>query len=442
MSPRVHESPSIVLRHCGRIDPGDMEQYIGAGGYQGLRRAVLMPPESVIEELARAGVRGRRGAPLAEALRACAAAPAHRLEATAGAGRPTMVVCNSAGSEPAGVDRMLLESDPHAVLEGLVIAAYAAGAGRACVVLNNRHPLAVQTVKAASEQMKARSFAGPAILGSAFGVDIEVMDVPPVSVLGEDVAVMRALCGGRPVPHPHPSWSGGTAIEAGGWAVASAETLAHVSAILEKGADWYTSLASGGGPGTRCFTVAGAVARPGVVEVRAGTTLREIVEGAGGGAAGAADIKAVQVGGLTGGWLPAHSLDVPADHDHLAAAGCTAGAGSLVVVGAGACALDLVRAALSLIEHESCGLCVVCREGTMQMAEILSDMAAGRARTHDLDLLADLARTLASTGPCSWGRSAADPVLTTLEYFRDELEAHAHRKVCPAGVCAMDGGAS
>lgn len=386
--------------------------------YAGLLRALQLTPEAVRHELGAADVRERRtaGSPLVDRWLLCAEAP----------GAEKRVVCDAGRHDPVAFAVPTLVRDaPHVVLEGLVITAYAVSAGRGHVYVSGDSAEMVASLVAALAQMRERGFLGANILGSGFSLEIEVHELPAASVCTEDVALVRALEGLRADPIPRATASWGPGLFGLPTVISSAETLARVAAVL------------GGGrrPTTVAYTLGGDVARTGVVEMPVGVTLRELIYDAGGGIAAGAEFKAVQTGGVTGGWLPASALDLPADDEHLRAAGSTLGSGSLVVADSRSCAVDLVRRSYAAIVGESCGLCVICREGTMQIAEILTDMATGRGAHEDIDVLLELAGNLSLTSPCDWGKTAANPLLTALAHSRDEFQTHAHEKTCPAGVC-------
>lgn len=399
--------------------------------YAGLIRALQLSPAALRAEVGAADIRERRtaGSPLADRWLLCAEAP----------GPEKHVVCDAGRHDPVALAvPTLVERDAYAVLEGLVITAYAVGARRGHVYVSGDCAAMVASLAAALAHMKERGFLGASILGSGFSLEIEVHELPAASVCSEDMALIRALEGGRADPIPRATTPWGPGLFGQPTVISSAETLARVAAVL--GAGPGSPYAAPSGLTTLRYTLAGAVIRTGVVEMPVGVTLRELIYEAGGGVDSGVDFKAVQTGGVTGGWLPATALDLPADDEHLRAAGSSLGSGSLIIVGDYSCAVDLVRRCYAVIDDESCGLCVVCREGTMQMAEILTDIATGRGADEDIDVLLDLARNLSLTGPCDWGKTAANPLLTTLAHFRDEFEAHVHEKTCPAGVCSMDGG--
>jgi NADH:ubiquinone oxidoreductase subunit F (NADH-binding) len=418
----------IALRNAGHIDPENIHDYIAREGYSGLAKALKMTPEEVIEEVSRSGLRGRGGAGFstAEKWRSCREAE----------GTEKYLICNAAEGDPgACTNRILLENDPHAVLEGILIAAYATGAGHGLIYVNAESVLALSRLKTALKQMEEHKLFGDAIQGSDFNFHIEVVERPHAFACGEETALIRSLEGKRSVPYPRPPFPAVSGFQGKPTVVNNAETLAHVSAILQKGPEWFASHGSGQSKGTKILTLAGNVMRPGVVEVPMGMTLRQIIYEIGEGILQRKDFKAVQTGGPTGGWLPANALDLPFDYEHLTAAGSIMGSGSMIVADSSACAVDLAKHSLFFLQAESCGKCVFCREGTIQMAEILTDISEGRGRPHDIDLLLKLGAGMKLGALCALGRTAPNPVLTTITHFRGEYEAHIKEMRCPAGVC-------
>lgn len=418
----------IALRNCGDIDPGDINQYIGRGGYSGLVRALKMAPEEVIEEVGRSGLRerGGDGFPAGKKWRLSFDAP----------GSEKVVICNAAEGDPDSLTtRTLLEGDPHSVLEGMVIGAYATGAGLGYVFVNAEHALAIVRLKTALKQMEDHRFLGDHILDSNVSFHVDVRETPANLACGDETLLINTMEGKKTMPfvcssHPPLSGLGGKPT-----LIHQAETWAHVSAVLEKGEEWYAGFGTGQSRGTKVFTLSGKVMHPGLIEVPMGTTLREILYNIGGGIPDGKALKAMQVGGPTGGYLPASSLDFPVDYEHLSAAGTIMGSGNILVIDGDACIVDQAKWSLSLIQNESCGKCVFCREGTMQMAEILADITEGKGKTHDIDLLLELGEGLKLGAQCDLGRTAPNPALTAIRYFREELEAHIKERRCQARAC-------
>ena len=418
----------IALRNCGEIDPGNINHYIGRGGYSGLVRALKMAPEEVIEEVGRSGLRerGGDGFPAGEKWRLCFDA----------AGSEKVVICNAAEGDPDSLTaRTLLEGDPHSVLEGMVIGAYATGAGLGYVFINAEDALAIVRLKTALKQMEDHRFLGDHILDSNVSFHVDVRETPGNLACGDETFLINAIEGKQTMPfvcssRPPISGLGGKPT-----LIHQAETWAHVSAVMEKGAEWYAGFGTEQSRGTKVFTLSGKVMHPGLIEVPMGTPLREIVYDIGGGIPDGKALKAMQIGGPTGGYLPASSLDLPVDYEHLSAAGTLMGSGSILVIDGDACIVDQAKCSLSFIQNESCGKCVFCREGTMQMAEILTDITEGRGKTHDIDLLLELGEGLKLGAQCDLGRTAPNPALTAIRYFREELEAHIKERRCQARVC-------
>jgi NADH-quinone oxidoreductase subunit F len=426
--PMLKPQVRIALRNCGDIDPGDINQYIGRGGYSGLVRALKMAPEEVIEEVDRSGLRerGGEGFSTGEKWRLSFDAP----------GSEKVVICNAAEGDPESLTaRTLLEDDPHSVLEGMVIGAYVTGAGLGYVFVNAEDALAIVRLKSALKQMEDHGFLGGHILDSNVSFRIEVNEGTGKLACGDETFLINAIEGKPTMPfvcssRPPISGLGGKPT-----LIHQAENGAHVSAVMEKGAEWYAGFGTEQSRGTKVFTLSGKVMHPGLIEVPMGTGLREIVYDIGGGTPNGKALKAMQIGGPTGGYLPASSLDLPVDYEHLSAAGTLMGSGSILVIDGDACIVDQAKCSLSFIQNESCGKCVFCREGTMQMAEILTDITEGRGKTHDIDLLLELGEGLKLGAQCDLGRTAPNPALTAIRYFREEVEAHIKERRCQARVC-------
>lgn len=420
---------TIVLRNCGHIDPENIEDYLGVGGYEALRKALLeMSPMEVIEEIKASGLRGRGGAgfPTGRKWQFCHNAP----------GDEKFMICNADEGDPgAFMDRSMLEADPHSIIEGMVIAAYAIGANEGYMYVRAEYPLAVSRIRTALHQSEERGFLGENILGADFSFKINVMEGAGAFVCGEETALMASIegCSGRPRTRPpYPA-------ESGLWGkpsnINNVKTLASVPVIISKGADWYSKIGTKDCKGTAVFALTGHIANCGLVEVEMGTTLRKIIYDIGGGIPDGKAFKAVQTGGPSGGCLPSSFLDSPVDYESLAAAGSIMGSGGMVVLNEDSCMVDIARYFLEFAQKESCGACVPCRLGTKQMLEILEDIAAGRGKLEDIDLLLELANAVKKGSLCGLGQTAPNPVLTTIRYFRDEYEAHIVGKRCPARAC-------
>jgi NADH:ubiquinone oxidoreductase subunit F (NADH-binding) len=418
----------IALRNCGEVDPGNINDSIGHGGYSGLVRAVKMAPEEVIEEMARSGLkeRGGDGFPVGEKW---------RLSFNT-LGKEKMVICNAAEGDPHSLTaRALLEGDPHAVLEGMVIGAYATGATLGWIYMNAEYGLAMSRLRIALKQAEDQRFLGDHIVDSNVSFRIEVKEAPGKLACSDETFLINAIEAKQTMPFvcssrlPIPGVGGKPTL------IHQTETWAHVSAVMEKGAEWYAGFGTEQSRGTKVLNLSGKVMHPGLIEVPMGIPLREIVYDIGGGLPDGKSLKAIQVGGSTGGYLPPSSLDLPIDEEHLSSAGAMIGSGSILVIDGDACIVDQAKCSLSFIQSESCGKCVFCREGTMQMAEILTDMTEGSGKARDIDLLLELGEGLKLGSQCDLGRTAANPALTAIRYFREELEAHIKDRKCPTRVC-------
>ena len=426
--PRFEHELRLILRHCGYIDPENINHYIANGGYSGLEKALKLSPEEIIGELKRSGLRGRGGAGF----------PAHRKweQCRQAIGTPKYVICNADEGDPgAFMDRVILESDPHQVIEGVIIAGYAIGAEQGYIYVRAEYPLAIERIEIALKQAKEVGLLGDNVLGSSFGFHIEIAAGAGAFVSGEATALVAAMEGRRSEPRPRPP----RLTEAGLWnkptLLNNVKTFAYVPMIIERGGDWFASVGTEGSKGTAMFTLAGKVVNSGLAEVPMGTTLRKLVYDIGGGIAKNKKFKAVQIGGPSGGCLPETLLDIPIDYDSLREAGSMMGSGGMIVMDEDNCMVDAARFFLDFSTKESCGKCTMCRLGTLQMLRILEDVAAGRGKTEDIDVILTLAEDVKAGSLCGLGQTAPNPVLTTLRYFRDEYEAHILGKRCPAGVC-------
>ena len=426
--PRFEHELRLILRHCGYIDPENINHYIANGGYSGLEKALKLSPDEIIGELKRSELRGRGGAGF----------PAHRKweQCRQAIGTPKYVICNADEGDPgAFMDRVILESDPHQVIEGMIIAGYAIGAEQGYIYVRAEYPLAIERIEIALKQAKEVGLLGDNVLGSSFGFHIEIAAGAGAFVSGEATALVAAMEGRRSEPRPRPP----RLTEAGLWnkptLLNNVKTFAYVPMIIERGGDWFASVGTEGSKGTAMFTLAGKVVNSGLAEVPMGTTLRKLVYDIGGGIAKNKKFKAVQIGGPSGGCLPETLLDIPIDYDSLREAGSMMGSGGMIVMDEDNCMVDAARFFLDFSTKESCGKCTMCRLGTLQMLRILEDVAAGRGKTEDIDVILTLAEDVKAGSLCGLGQTAPNPVLTTLRYFRDEYEAHILEKRCPAGVC-------
>ncbi len=418
----------IVLRNCGLINPESIDDYRLQDGYAALHKVLTaMNPEEVIEAVEKSGLRGRGGAGFPTGLKWRSTREA--------AGPHRYVICNADEGDPgAFMDRSILEGDPHAVLEGMIIAGYAIGAGRGIIYCRAEYPLAVKRLQLAIDRAWEKGWLGRQICGTQFSFDITIQQGAGAFVCGEETALIASLEGERGNPNlkpPYPS-------ESGLWGYPSSinnvETLANVPWIIRHGGEAFATLGKRESTGTKVFALAGKIARGGLVEVPMGTPLSEIID-IGGGVKDGHRIKAVQMGGPSGGCIPATLLDIPVDYQSLDDTGAIMGSGGMVVLDENSCMVDLARFFLDFTQKESCGKCVQCRIGTKRMLEILERICQGAGKEGDIELLEELAGHISENSLCGLGQSAPNPVLTTIRYFRDEYEAHIREKRCPAKQC-------
>jgi NADH-quinone oxidoreductase subunit F len=418
----------IILRNCGHINPERIEHYIAAGGYRALRKALLMTPGQVIEEVKKSGLRGRGGAGFPTGLKweFCRNAP----------GEKKYVICNADEGDPgAFMDRSILEADPHAVVEGLSIAAYAIGANEGYIYVRAEYPLAVKRVQAAAEQARQKGFLGKDILGSSFNFTLHIKEGAGAFVCGEETALMASIEGRRGMPRPRPPFPAQSGLDGKPTTINNVKSVASIPIIIDRGADWFASIGTEKSKGTAVFALTGKIANSGLVEVPMGTLLSTIIFDIGGGIPRDKRFKAVQTGGPSGGCIPARFLDSPVEYETLARLGSIMGSGGMVVLDETTCMVDVAKYFLSFTQTESCGKCVPCRLGTKQMLEILIRITQGKGHEKDIDTLLNIARTVKECSLCGLGQTCPNPVLTTLEYFRDEYETHIREKRCPAAVC-------
>jgi len=432
--PRLFDMPMlkpqvrIALRNCGIVNPEKINHYIARGGYSGLVKSLSMTPEEVIGEVKKAGLRGRGGAGFPTGLKweFCHKAP----------GDTKYLICNADEGDPgAFMDRSLLESDPHAVLEGFLIGAYAIGASEGYIYVRAEYPLAIQRLKLALKQMEELGLIGDNILGSGFSLHVKIKEGAGAFVCGEETALMASIEGKRGMPRPRPPFPAQSGLWGKPTNINNVETWANVSAILQNGGEWYAGYGTEKSKGTKTFALAGKINHTGLIEVPMGITLNEIVYGIGGGIPDNKQFKAVQTGGPSGGCLPVSMLDLPVEYESLAQAGAIMGSGGMVVMDEETCMVDVARYFLSFTNAESCGKCVPCRAGTRQMLDILQNICAGNGSEEDIDLLLGLCESIKAGALCGLGQTAPNPVLTTFRYFRDEYEAHISEKRCPALAC-------
>ncbi len=418
----------IVLRNCGVIDPEDIAAYQAAGGWTALPKALEKGPDWVLAEMKASGLRGRGGAGFPTGLKWEFARKAP--------GSKKIVVCNADEGDPgAFMDRSVLESDPHSVIEGMAVAAATIGASSGYIYCRAEYPLAVKRLNIAIAQARAAGFLGENILGSGFSFDIKVKEGAGAFVCGEETALLASIEGKRGMPRPRPPFPA----QKGLWGlptnINNVETYANVPWILLNGGAAFASVGTEKSRGTKVFALAGKIRRGGLAEVPMGITIREIVEDVAGGSSTGRAIKAVQMGGPSGGCIPADLFDTRIDYDEVNRTGAIMGSGGLVVMDETTCMVDVARFFLNFTRNESCGKCTFCRIGTTRMLELLEAICAGRAEPKTLELLEDLAHHVKNTSLCGLGQTAPNPVLTTLRYFRHEYEAHILEKRCPAGVC-------
>ena len=426
--PMLKPQVRIALRNCGYIDPEDINQYIANGGYSGLAKALGMSPEEVIEEVKKSWLRDRGGAgfPTGQKWDFCRKAP----------GREKYLICNADEGDPgAFMDRSLLESDPHAVLEGILIGAYAIGATQGYIYCRAEYPLAIERLRIALKQMAEYGLLGDSILDSGFNFQIEIKEGAGAFVCGEETAMMMSIEGRRGMPRSRPPFPAISGLWGKPTNINNVETWGNVSAILQRGGDWYASFGTETSKGTKTFALAGKVVRTGLIEVPMGISLGDIIYEVGGGIIGGKRFKSVLTGGPSGGCLPASALNMPVDYESLTKAGSIMGSGGMVVVDEDICMVDLARYFLSFTQAESCGKCVPCRVGTRQMLNILERITRGEGQSGDIERLDKLGQLVKKGSLCGLGQTAPNPVLTTVRYFRDEYEAHVDKKQCPALVC-------
>ena len=419
----------IVLENCGFIDPEKIEHYLARSGYAALERVLSgMTREQVIGEIKASGLRGRGGAGFPTGLKW---EFAHRAP-----GDKKYVICNADEGDPgAFMDRSILEGDPHAILEGMIIGAYAIGADEGYVYCRAEYPLAIRRLRVAMEQAERLGLLGENILGSGFSFHLHIKEGAGAFVCGEETALMASIMGERGMPRPRPPFPAQRGLWDKPTNINNVETWANVPRILTRGHTWFASIGTEKSKGTKVFALAGRIKKTGLAEVPMGVTLREIVFDIGGGIQYDRRFKAVQIGGPSGGCLPEALLDTPVDYDSLVRAGAMMGSGGMVVVDETTCMVELARYFMTFVQSESCGKCVPCREGTKQMLAILNRIVEGQGQPEDLDILVELSGVIKDGSLCGLGKSAPNPVLTTMRYFPDEFRAHVVDGRCPAGVC-------
>jgi len=426
--PVLKSQVRIVMRHCGFIDPTNIDHYIACGGYSGLVKALGMKPEGIIEEIKRSGLRGRGGAgfPTGQKWEFCR--KSH--------GQEKYIVCNADEGDPgAFMNRSLLESDPHSVLEGMLIGAYAIGASEGYIYCRAEYPLALERLSIALRQMEEYKLLGDNILGSDFNFHVKIKEGAGAFVCGEETALIASIEGKRGMPRSRPPFPAVSGLWGKPTNINNVETWACAAVIMQKGANWYASYGTQGSKGTKTFCLVGKVERTGLIEVPFGITMRQIIYEIGGGILKGKQFKGIQTGGPSGGCLPSSFLDTAVDYDSLTSAGSIMGSGGMIVMDEDTCMVDVARYFLSFTQAESCGKCVPCRVGTRQMLHILERISKGDGTPGDIETLENLAFTVRNSSLCALGGTAPNPVLTSIRYFHDEYQAHVSEKRCPALVC-------
>jgi len=418
-----------VLELNGRIDPTRIEDYIAHRGYAALSKVLYeMTPEQVIQEVKQSGLRGRGGAGFSTGMKwhFCRQYP----------GDVKYIICNADEGDPgAFMDRSILEGNPHSVVEGMIVGAYAMGATQGYVYIRNEYPLAVQNLKVALQQAREKGLLGSNILGSGFDFDIEIRVGSGAFVCGEETALMASIEGKIGEPRPRPPYPAQSGLWGKPTNINNVKTWSNIPLIMRNGADWFASVGTEESKGTMIFSLVGNIRNTGLVEVPMGISLRELIYDVGGGIPGGKEFKAAQIGGPSGGCIPKEHLDVSVDYESLTALGAIVGSGGLVVTDEDTCMVDLARYFLKFTQEESCGKCVPCRIGTRAMLQTLERICAGQGRKGDIETLIELGQEVKRSSLCALGGTVPNPVLTTIRYFRDEYEAHIYDKKCPAKVC-------
>jgi NADH:ubiquinone oxidoreductase subunit F (NADH-binding)/(2Fe-2S) ferredoxin len=419
----------IVLSNCGKIDPDNIEDYIAEDGYLGLGKVLTeMTPAQVIESVLASGLRGRGGAGF----------PTGKKWSFVSAKKDPVkyLICNADEGDPgAFMNRRVLEGDPHSVIEGMIIAAYACGTQQGYIYCRAEYPIAVRTLNIAINQARAMGFLGKNILGSGFSFDLEVRMGAGAFVCGEETALMASIEGRRGEPRPRPPFPADSGLWGKPSNVNNVETYANVPRIILKGSDWFSSFGNATSKGTKTFAIAGDIKNTGLIEVPFGITLRDIVFDVCGGIKDNKSFKAIQTGGPMGGCLPAEFLDLPMDYESMTAAGSMMGSGGLIVMDEDTCMVDIARFFMEFTQDESCGKCTPCRVGTRRLLDILENICAGKGKEGDIETLELLCKEIKATSLCGLGQGAPTPVESTLKHFRAEYEAHIYEKRCPAKVC-------
>jgi len=427
---RFHQKQvKVVLADCGRIDPEEIDAYLAVGGYEAARDVLTnWRPEEVIEEIKMSGLRGRGGAGFPTGLKWELARKTP--------GDTKYIICNADEGDPgAFMDRAVIEGNPHSVIEGMIIGAFAFGSHHGYVYIRAEYPLAVERLKLAIARARERGFLGSGIFGTAFDFDIKIKLGAGAFVCGEETALIASIEGQRGMPRPKPPFP----VNRGLWqkptVINNVETLANIPSIIRRGCGWYAGYGTEKSRGTKVFALTGKIKNPGLIEVPMGITLREIIYDIGGGTDSGKPVKAVQTGGPSGGCIPAGMLDLNVDYESLAKVGSIVGSGGMIVLDEDNCMVNMARYFVQFTQEESCGKCVPCRVGTKRLLETLDRITKGHGREDDITRLEDLAAGIKALSLCGLGQTAPNPVLSTLKYFREEYEAHIIHKKCPAKVC-------
>jgi len=419
----------VALRNCGVINPEDIDEYIAFDGYKALAKCLTeLKPEEVIDIVKRSGLRGRGGAGFPTGMKWEFAAKAQ--------GDMKYVCCNADEGDPgAFMDRSVLEGDPHSVLEAMTIAGYAIGGSQGYIYVRAEYPIAVKRLSIAINQAREYGLLGKNILGTGFNFDIELRLGAGAFVCGEETALIASIEGQRGMPRPRPPFPANKGIFGKPTLLNNVETYANICPIINNGPEWFASMGTEKSKGTKVFALGGKINHTGLVEIPMGTTMREIIYEIGGGCPNGKKFKAAQTGGPSGGCIPADKIDVPIDYETLTALGSMMGSGGLIVMDEDNCMVDIAKFFLEFTVDESCGKCTPCREGTKRMLEILEKITKGKGEEGDIEKLESLAKNIKASALCALGQTAPNPVLSTLQYFRDEYEAHIRDKKCPAGAC-------
>ena len=426
--PRFRNEQRILMAHCGLIDPEDICHYIATGGYSTFAEALSMQPDELLDEVQESGLRGRGGAGFQTAVKWEMVKNAEESE--------RFVICNADEGDPgAYMDRAILESNPHQVIEGISLCAYIVGAESAIIYVRAEYPLAVRIVKKAIEQAREIGLLGEGILGTGFDLSIEVFQGSGAFVCGEETALIQSIQGERGMPHPRPPYPSQDGLRGKPTVINNVKTFGSIPPILARDGTWFRAIGTEKSPGTAIFSVVGSIVHAGLVEIPMGITLRSLIFDVCGGTPGKKKFKAVQIGGPSGGCLPEQYLDTPIDFDSLTQAGAMMGSGGMVVMDEDACMVDVARYFIDFTQNESCGKCTFCRIGTRHLLSILERITIGEGRDGDIELLEDLSLDIKEGSLCGLGKTAPNPVLTTIRYFRDEYEAHIAEKRCPSMMC-------